>query len=160
MSAGKHTYLVCLLKHFASSGFYLRKRIGMSLVRTSSRITDCHRSVTGISIFQHLLKLIPVLRCQYCHVRHMGQICHIIDSLMRLSILSDQSGTVDRKYHMQLLQTHIMQNLIIRPLQKRRIYCHNRHKPCRRHTCRERYSVLFRNSDIEESIRICFLIPG
>ena len=108
MSTGEHCHARCLLYHFTLSIDNRRLNIRMSLIRTASWIPDCNRSIICIGIIKHCLQLIPVLRSQYDHMRHMRQIRQIIDTLVRLSILSDKTGTVNRQNHMQLLQAHIM----------------------------------------------------
>ena len=52
------------------------------------------------------------------HIGDTGQIRQIKDSLMGLPVASYQSCTVNGKYHRQVLDTDIVQHLIIRSLQK------------------------------------------
>ena len=51
------------------------------------------------------------------HIGDTGQMGQIKDSLMGLPVASYQSCTVDGKYHRQVLDTDIVQHLIIRSLQ-------------------------------------------
>ena len=73
---------------------------------------------------------------------------------MGLSITSDKSRPVYRKGNRQILDTDIMQDLVIGSLQEGRINCHNRLQSA---CCQSRskcYRMLLRDPHIEKSFRI------
>ena len=72
---------------------------------------------------------------------------------MCLSVTSDQSCSVNGKYNRELLKSHVMDNLVICSLQKRRINRHNRAHASRCKSCRKCHSMLFCNSYIKKAIR-------
>ena len=63
---------------------------------------------------------------------------------MRLPIASDETCTVYRKDNREILNTDIVNDLIVRALQKRRIDRHNRLHPTRSKSRRKCHRVFFR----------------
>ena len=72
---------------------------------------------------------------------------------MCLPVAAYQSRPVDGKYHMQVLDTHIMQHLVICPLQEGRIHGNYRGKPRRRQSCRKRNRMRFRDAHVKKPVR-------
>ena len=67
---------------------------------------------------------------------------------MRCSVGTDQTGSVERKGHIEILQTHIVQHLIVGALKKCRINRRDRlHLLCRKPR-REGHRVLLSNPDV------------
>ena len=88
------------------------------------------------------------------HIGNSCQVGKIKDSLVGLSIATHQPCTVNGKYNRQILNTHIVQDLVISSLQEGRVDCHHRlHASCCQ-PCRKGYRMLLRNSHIEESVFI------
>ena len=102
---------------------------------------------------QHGCQLRTVSRTHDRETRHFIQIRRIIDSVMGLSVFTHQSGPVHGKDHMKLLQTDIMQDLIICPLEERRIHGNYRKHPF---LCKSRskgHRMCLRDPDIEGPLR-------
>ena len=76
---------------------------------------------------------------------------------MRRAVVTYYSRTVDTQYHMQVLQRHIMNDVIVRPLQERRIDIAVRQHPRFRQTGAKSHGMSFGNSHIEHSVRQLFL---
>ena len=64
-----------------------------------------------------------------------------------------QPCPVQAKGNRQLLQAHIMHNLVIGPLGKGRVECHHRVRPGSRHTCRHGHCMLLGDAHIKETLR-------
>ena len=93
------------------------------------------------------------------HIGNPCQIGKIENSLVGLSVTSYQTGTVNGKYNRKILNTYIMQNLIVSSLQEGRIDCHHRlHSTCCQSCCKGN-SMLLCNSNIKESVFIHIAEP-
>ena len=73
---------------------------------------------------------------------------------MGLPVASHQPGPVDGKDHGQVLDAHIMQNLVISPLQEGGIDGDHRLQSSRRKSGREGHRMLFRNPNVKEPVGI------
>ena len=73
---------------------------------------------------------------------------------MGLSIASHKSCPVYGKYHMQILNAHIMKYLVKGSLQKWWVYGKNRLQACLCKSCRKGHSMLLCNSHIKEPVWI------
>ena len=89
------------------------------ITRIASWITDCDRIIRSNRKFKHIGKLPLILRRHNRKIRNRRQIGQIKDSLMRCTILAYNSSSINRKHNRKLLQTNIVQNLIVRSLQER-----------------------------------------
>ena len=88
------------------------------------------------------------------HIRDAGQIRQVKNSLMSLTVTSYQPRTVNGKYHRQILNTDIMEYLVICSLQERRIDSKDRaHASCCQSCCKS-YRMFFRNSHIKKALRV------
>ncbi len=76
---------------------------------------------------------------------------------MSWSVFPYQTSPVHGKNHGQVLQGHIMYNLIIGSLQEGRINSHNRPQARPGHTCGQSNRMLFTDSDVKKALRI---LPG
>ncbi len=65
---------------------------------------------------------------------------------------SDDARTVHRDGHVEVLQAHVVYDLIKGTLQECRIYCRNRFQSLARHPSTERDRVLFRYTNVEGSV--------
>ena len=104
--------LLALHQNLALSIFNRRVKFLKSTVCLSSRIADCDRSVIRHRKLKIPLKLPQILRGKHTHIRDTGQVRQIKDSLMRLAVTSDKSCTVKCKDNRQILNAHIMKNLV------------------------------------------------
>ena len=77
---------------------------------------------------------------------------------MRRAVGADQPGAVHHETHGQLLYGDIMHDLVIRPLQKCRIYGDKRLVALRGKAFRKRDAMLFGDSDVERPFRERLLV--
>ena len=73
---------------------------------------------------------------------------------MSLSVASHQSGPVDGKYHRQVLDAHVMQDLVISPLQEGGIDGDHRLQSAGRKSRRKGHRMLLRNSHVKKAVGI------
>ena len=73
---------------------------------------------------------------------------------MRLPVASDQSRPVDGKGDVQILNTDIVENLIIGPLQKRGVDTKIGLHSAGRQSGRKGYAVLFCDANVKKAVRI------
>ena len=71
---------------------------------------------------------------------------------MRRAVGADDASAIDREHHRQILQHDVVDHLIVRPLQERRIDRHHRLHAFARESCRERDGVLLRDTDVEVAL--------
>ena len=147
--------LLPLIEYLSSSILHRPVEFLQAPVCLSPRIADSNRAVKMIHRKIQLPAQLPkILRRQHSHVRNRCQVRQIKDPLMCLAVTSHQAGPIQRKHHRQILDTDIMQDLIISPLQKGRIHCHHRLETGRRHPCRRSHCMLLRNPHIKETFRV------
>ena len=77
------------------------------------------------------------------HVRQI--VCPVVGG----SICTNETSTVETEDHMQVLDGHVVNHLVIGPLHEARVDVAKRNKTTRGHSCAEGYGVLFSNADIE-----------
>src|SRR5271165_99327 len=86
------------------------------------------------------------------HQLHTRQDTHksdIEEAMLSGTVIADHTSAVHCKNDMQILQTNIMQNLIIRALQKGRVDRYYRNNAARRHTSGKSYRMLLGNTYVE-----------
>ncbi len=104
-----------------------------------------------------MLKLVLIFWRHHNHVGNMTQEGVVERTVMSSSILSHEAASIDAECHRKILRRHIVHNLIIGPLQKRRIHRDDRFQPLRRKPCRKGHGMLFSNPDVVETIGEFFL---
>ena len=95
----------------------------------------------------------PVLRRRHRHVRHREQIGDVEQPHVRLPVLADQSRPVHAEDDGQLLNRDVVDDAVVRALQKRRIDRHDGPDALRGKPARERGRMGFGNADVEEAAR-------
>ena len=98
-------------------------------------------------------KFIFIFRRHDHHVGHRKKVSIIENPVMGISIVTDQPAPVHTQLYRELLHTHIMEDLVIGPLHKGRIYGSYGLYPFRSQTGRKSYRMLFRNTYIEKTFR-------
>jgi hypothetical protein len=91
------------------------------------------------------------------HVRQAAQVGQIEDPLVRLAVVADQPGTVEREDDRQILDADVVGDLIECALQERRVDRRHRAHPAAREARREGDRVLLGNPHVEEALGIGFL---
>ena len=68
------------------------------------------------------------------------------------AIVADDTCAVDTEHYVQVLERHVMDDIIVRPLQEGGVNVAIRNHPCFRQTCAESDRVSFGYTDIEDAI--------
>ena len=105
-----------LIQHLADAILDRCQKFLQTPVRLAPRITDRNRSIVGDGKLQHLFQFPTVFRRHHAHIRHRGEKCQIKNTLMRLPIASDQSRAIHAEHNRKILDTDIVNDLIICPL--------------------------------------------
>ena len=72
---------------------------------------------------------------------------------MAAPVVSDEAGAVDGQDHFLVLHRHVVDDLIIGPLQERRVDREDRDEPALGHTAGEGHREFLRDTDVEEPVR-------
>ena len=88
------------------------------------------------------------------HVGDGGQIGQIEDPLMGLPVASHQPRPVNGKDYGKILDAHVMQDLVVGPLQEGGINRHHRAEAPRRKPGREGHRMLLRDPHVKKPVRI------
>ena len=84
----------------------------------ASGVTNGNRAVIVHRKFHHIRKLPFILGGHDAHVRNRGQKRKVENSLMGLSVAPHKTCPVNGKDHMHVLDTDVMQDLIVGPLKE------------------------------------------
>ena len=87
-------------------------------------------------------------------MRHGTQIVDIEHALMRLAVLTDQTGTIHGKNDVEVQHGDILKEHIVCPLQKGRIDRHNRDHSLHGKSARHRNGMSLRDADIKAAFGI------
>ena len=101
---------------------------------------------------QQLTALCLIGRAGNAHVGYAAQKRNVIGPRMGGAVSTDQTGSVQRKHHRQVLQCHVVNQLVIATLQKRRVNCHHRLEPFAGHAGCKRHGVLLGNAHVVVSL--------
>ena len=126
-------------------------------------ITDGHGAIHLSAELHHALELMPVPGQGNGHIGRMAQIAQGVHPLMGGAILAHQSSPIHHQTNRQLIQADIVQNLIVRALQKRGVYPKIRPHARGRHAGRQGDRMLLGNAHIEKTLRknlFKFVQPG
>ena len=100
----------------------------------------------------HVDELGFVGRRHHRHVRQAGEIRDVERAGMRRAVRADQSGAVDRKPDRQLLDRHVVHDLVVAALQEGRIDRAERLIAFRRQPGREGHRMLLGDADVEHAL--------
>ena len=103
---------------------------------------------------QHRAQLGEACRAEDAHIRHGAQITDVKAAVVRIAVIADDAGTVDAEHQMQPLQGCVVDEHIIRALQKTRVDRRDGLEPLLGHAAGHRDRVPFRDADIVEAIRM------
>ena len=99
-----------------------------------------------------MLQLILILRRHNGHVGNAAQISVIKNAMMRITVITDKTGTVKAQRYMQLLHTDIVHDRVISALHKGRINCRHRLHSGSSHACSRSHCMLLSNTYVKEMI--------
>ena len=69
------------------------------------------------------------------------------------TVVTDDTGAVDTEHYVQVLQRHVMHDIIVRTLQERGVDIAIRYHTCFGQTCTESHGMSFGNTDVEDAVR-------
>ena len=121
----------------------------------STRITKGNRPRIIRGGRGHHMHQFSLIRGRHHH--HSGQIAqigHIKTASMRGAICPHQTGAINRETHRQILDRHIMHDLIISALQKGRIHRAKRPHAASRQSSGKSHPMLFCNAHIKTARRV------
>src|SRR5699024_8631754 len=102
---------------------------------------------------KHVLKFVFVFGHHNDHIGYTPHVGDIVYPLVGFSVSADESGSIHRQHHIQLLTDDIMNQLVIAPLQKAEIDSENRYHPLGSDPCCKGGGMLLGDAHIEASIR-------
>ena len=96
----------------------LRMRVGIASL-PAAWIAERGRTVNLIQgIAQHGACFGKARRTQNGHVRNRAEIVHVKAAVVRVTVVSDDTGAIDAEDNVQLLERNVMQHHVIGALQK------------------------------------------
>ena len=91
-------------------------------------------------------------RC-YNHILHAAQICYIQRTMVGGAILTSDACSIHTENNRQMLNSDIMDNVIVRALKKSRVYCYYWSNILCCNTCCKCNSMTFSNPDVKKPFR-------
>ena len=110
------------------------------------------RALVPESGIQHLPAFIFIGRRHDDHARNAAHETEIETARVSRSVRPHQAGAVDGEQHGKILQCHIVNQLVVRPLQKSAVDRNHRVRIFTGHAGSQRNAVLFGNTDIEIAV--------
>ena len=98
---------------------------------------------------QHPLQLGLILRRHHREVRDGTHVADVVLALVRRPIRTDDAGTVEHEGDRKLLNSHIVDQLVIGPLQEGAVDGNDRPKALAGHSGGQGHGVLLGDSDID-----------
>ena len=90
-----------------------------------------------------------VARRGYGHARDVRQIGEIKQSVMGGAVFAHEPGAVNGEDNRQFHQSHVMDDVVVGTLEKRRVYCHVRDHAVFCEPSSESHRMAFRYPDVE-----------
>ena len=91
-----------------------------------------------------------VARRHQGHARHRPQVCDVVQALMRAAVVADDARAIEREHDREVLHRDVMEDLVVRALQERRVDRDDRHDALRREAAGHRHRVLFGDADVDQ----------
>jgi len=122
---------------------------------TAARIAHGDRAVQlQHRLAQHHAQLSEARRAKDAHIRHGAQITDVKAAVVRIAVVADDAGAVNAEHQMQPLQRRVVDEHVVRALQKAGVNRRNRFEPLLGHAAGHRDRMPFRNADIIEPVRM------
>ena len=118
----------------------------------AARIAHDCRGVERARGVQQLPALVLVRRRHDHRVGNAAQVGQIVAALMSRAIAADEAGAIDRKHDRQVLQRHVVNELIVGALQERRVDRDHRPQALCGHPRGEGHRMLLGDRDVEIAI--------
>src|SRR5699024_6842654 len=111
-----------LVDHLAPAVLNRRPELLAAVIGCAPRIPEGHRTVIVNGKAEHVRQLPAVLGGHDCHIGNTAQVGQVKDPLMGLPVASHKTRPIYRKDNRQILQSHIMYDLVISSLEEGRIH--------------------------------------
>jgi hypothetical protein len=121
--------------------------------RGGARVADRGRAVVPDARVQHRAQFLAVRRRHHDQARQAPQVAQVEVAVVGRAVRADETGAVDRERDGQLLQVHVVHELVVRALQEGRVDRDHRPQAPRREAGRERHRVLLGDPDVEIAVR-------
>ena len=108
---------------------------------------------------EHVHKLILVFRRHVNQIWNTPQIGNVKESVVRRTVIPRKTSPIHTEHDRQVLKTHVVDNLVVCPLQEGRVDCAEGFKPFGCHSRRKKHRVLFRDTNVEISVQMFRLEP-
>ena len=123
----------------------------------ASRISNDERSVGGFAGGVHKVAQVPfVKRRTDDEVGDGAEVGQVEQAVVSCSVFAHKSGSVDANYKMQLLNGHVVDNIIVSPLHKRRVDVAEWNHSLLGKSGGEGHGVPLGDADVESSSRKSF----
>ena len=135
--------------------YFLKRQLPHGQLSITTRITY------GQSLFllgklcciEHIAQFYLIAWGYNFYIRDTAQVSYIEHSLMSRSILPYQTCSIDTENHLKLLQSYIMNELVVPPLQESRINHQERQQALSSQTSSKGHGMLFGYAHIESAGR-------
>ena len=119
----------------------------------AARVTHGNRVVLFKSRAEQLAALALIRRASHAHVGNAAHKRNVVRTRVRRAISAHQPRAVQCEYDGQVLQGHVVDQLIVRTLQEGGIDCHDRLHAFTRHAGSKRHRMLLGNANVVVPIR-------
>ena len=91
-------------------------------------------------------------RSRYCHVGNGAQVSKVESAVVSHAVFPDKTSAVDAECNREFLNRHIMNHMIVGPLQEARINGHKRTEAVFGHTSGKGHGMAFGNTHVEHPV--------
>mmetsp|Transcript_8762 Transcript_8762/g.22364 ORF Transcript_8762/g.22364 Transcript_8762/m.22364 type:complete len:662 (-) Transcript_8762:306-2291(-) len=143
------------LKHLALTFVVTRDtlRLEVNADARATRVAERARTIVdGCACRNGVQQLRLVAWRHQNDIRQASHVRRVECSDVRRAVGADEPGTVHREAHGQVLQAHVVHNLVVATLQERRVNCAERLETLARQAGGKRHGVLLADADVERSI--------
>ena len=113
---------------------------------SATRVTHANRVILLIGCRQQLTRFALICRAGHAHIGNAAHKGDVIRTGVGCPIGTDQTCAIQRKHHRQILQRHVMNQLVISALQKGGIDCNHWLETFTGHAARKRHCMLLGNA--------------
>ncbi len=125
----------------------------------AARIAHGRRARIVVSRREHLAAFVFVRRSHDDHVRDAAQIGQVVVAGVGRAIGANQARAVQREGHVEVLQRHVVDQLVVAALQERRVDRQHGLDAFGGHAGGERHRMLLGDADVEVALRV-FLVEA
>ncbi len=100
----------------------------------------------------HLRQLLSARRGEHAHARHLRQQRHVVHAVVARPVRARDAGAVETEDDRQPVQGDVVDDLVPRPVEERRVDRHDRPEAAHRHPGRGGDGVLLGDPDVEAAV--------